>query len=232
MPNILVFDVNETLLDLSALAPEFTRVFGDAGLLEKWFDNVILFAMGLTLANHYRTFGEIGAAALQMLADAEGAPLSEEQARRIAGGIRSLPPHPEVPGALRLLKDAGFRLVTLTNSPLAVVDAQMANAELQPFFERNFSVDTVRRFKPAPEPYRMVAEELGVEPPDISNDMWMIAAHAWDVGGAMQAGYRAAFVARPGKAAYPLFPKPDAAGGDLREVAEAIIEIEREIERR
>jgi len=223
MSKILVFDVNETLLDLSALAPEFAKVFGDAALLDEWFNNVILFAMGLTLANAYRTFGEIGVAALQMLADAGGAPLSEEQARRIAGGIRSLPPHREVPGALRLLKDAGFRLVTLTNSPMAVVDAQMANAELQAFFERNFSVDTVRRFKPAPEPYRMVAEELGVAP----SEMWMIAAHAWDVGGAMQTGYRAAFVARPGKAPYPLFPKPDAIGGDLREVAEAIVEIER-----
>jgi 2-haloacid dehalogenase len=228
MSKILVFDVNETLLDLSALAPEFASVFGDAALLGEWFNQVILFAMGLTLANAYRTFGEIGVAALQMLADAEGAPLSEEQARRIAGGIRSLPPHPEVPGALQFLKDAGFRLVTLTNSPLAVVGAQMANAELQPFFERNFSVDTVRRFKPAPEPYRMVAEELAVE----AGELWMIAAHAWDVGGAMQVGYRAAFVARPGKAPYPLFPKPAAIGGDLREVAEAIVKFEREIEPR
>jgi 2-haloacid dehalogenase len=221
MPKILVFDVNETLLDLGALAPEFKNVFGDAALLDEWFHNVIQYAMGLTLANAYRPFGEVGVAALQMLAEANGVPLPEEQARRIAGGIRTLPPHREVPGALQILRDAGFRMVTLTNSPMAVVDQQMATAGLQPFFERNFSVDTVRRFKPAPEPYRMVAEELQAVP----GELWMIAAHAWDVGGAMQAGYHAAFVARAGKAPYPLFPAPDVTGSDLRAVAEAIVQL-------
>jgi 2-haloacid dehalogenase len=178
--------------------------------------------MGLTLADAYRPFGEVALAALQMIAEAEGVELSDAEARRIAGGIRGLPPHPEVPGALALLKDAGFRLVTLTNSPMAVVDAQMAGAGLQPHFEHNFSVDTVRRFKPSPEPYRMVAESLGVGP----GDLWMIAAHAWDVGGAAQVGYRTAFVARLGKAPYPLFPPPDVIGNNLREAAEAIIALE------
>ena len=49
-----------------------------------------------------------------------------------------------------------------TNSPPAVVDAQMKYANLQQYFERNFSVDAVRRYKPAPEPYQMAAAELGV----------------------------------------------------------------------
>jgi len=227
MSKILVFDVNETLLDLSALAPDFVSLFGDAAFLNEWFNQVILHAMGLTLANAYRPFGEVALAALQMIADAEGVDLSDEEARRIAGGIRTLPPHPEVPGALALLKNAGFRLVTLTNGPMAVVELQMASAGLQPFFERNFSVDTVRRFKPAPEPYRMVAQELGVDPADISNDLWMIAAHSWDIGGAAHVGYRTAFVARPGKAPYPHFPKPSVIGNNLREAAEGIVEIER-----
>lgn len=76
--------------------------------------------------------------------------------------------------------------------------------------------------KPAPEPYRMVATELGV-PVD---RLRMIAAHAWDVGGALRAGCAAAFIGRPGKAAFPLFPKPDVVGNDLREVAEAIVRVE------
>src|SRR5258708_12508645 len=99
MPKILVFDVNETLLDLSALAPEFIRVFGDAALLDEWFNQVVLFAMGLTLANSYRTFGEVAVAALRMLAGAEGAPPSRGNARRTPRGIRIPPPptHPPRP---------------------------------------------------------------------------------------------------------------------------------------
>ncbi len=223
MPATLVFDVNETLLDLRALAPDFEAVFGDAVVLDAWFHQVIQYAMGLTLAGEYRSFGDIALGVLHMMADAEGVDLSDDQARRIAGKIRTLPPHPEVPGALAFLKDAGFRLVALTNNPMAVVDAQMANADLQRFFERNFSVETVRRFKPSPEPYRMVAEELGVAP----QQLWMIAAHAWDVGGAAQVGYRTAFVARPGKAPYPLFPKPNITGNTLLDVAEGIVSMDR-----
>jgi 2-haloacid dehalogenase len=218
----LVFDVNETLLDLQPLAAHFQRVFGDRTVIHEWFSQVILYAEGVTLADSYRTFGDVATAALQMLAEAHGVTLSEQEARHIAGGIRTLPPHPEVAESLGRLKSAGFRLVTLTNSPMAVVEEQMANAQLQPFLERNFSVDTVRKFKPAPEPYWMVARELGTQP----NGLRTIAAHAWDIGGALQAGCAAAFVARPGKALFPLFPQPDIVGKDLREVSDAILATE------
>ena len=216
---ILVFDVNETLLDLRALEPKFVKVFGKPGGLEKWFDQVILYAMGLTLAESYQPFGEIAAAAFQMVAASEGVTVSAEDAKEIIVGIRSLPPHADVVESLTRLRAAGFRMVALTNSPMAVANAQLANAGLQSFFERVFSVDTVRRFKPAPEPYLMVARELGVEPPGLR----MIAAHAWDVGGAMRAGYRAAFIARTGKALFPLFATPDIVGGNMLEAAETII---------
>ena len=113
-------------------------------------------------------------------------------------------------------------MVTLTNSPPAVVDAQMKRGDLQQYFERNFSVDSVRRYKPAPEPYQMVARELAVP----IGQLRMIAAHAWDVGGAMRAGCAAAFVARSGKAVFPLFPQVDIIGADLEEVSESIIRVE------
>ncbi|HEV2121771.1 MAG TPA: haloacid dehalogenase type II, partial [Chloroflexota bacterium] len=54
----------------------------------------------------------------------------------------------------------------------------------------------------------------------------LIAAHAWDIAGATQAGCAAAFVARPGKVLDPLFLAPDIVGDDLREVAERILAIE------
>ncbi len=222
MPRILVFDVNETLLDLNALEPHFQRVFGDKSMLREWFNQVIQFAEALTLAEDYRNFGEVARAALEMTAQAQRIRLTAEDTQQIIGGIRTLPAHPEVPKALDRLKNAGFRMVTLTNSPLAVVEAQMKNSNLQQYFERNFSVEPVRKYKPAPEPYRMVATELGVA----VNRLRMIAAHAWDVGGAMHAGCAAAFIARPGKAVFPLFPKVDVTGNDLAQVAELIVSAE------
>jgi 2-haloacid dehalogenase len=219
---ILVFDVNETLLDLRALEPHFERIFHDRAILREWFNQVIQYAMALTMAGDYKNFGEVARAALEMTAKAQGVKLSPDDAQQIIAGIRSLPAHPEVPESLSRLKSAGFRMVALTNSPPAVVDAQMKHARLEPYLERNFSVDAVRKYKPAPDPYRMVARELSA---DISQ-LRMIAAHAWDVGGALEAGCAAAFIARPGKALFPSFPRPDIVGQDLREVAEAIMTVD------
>ena len=92
----LVFDVNETLLDLRALEPHFVRAFGDKSVLLEWFNQVILFSEAVTLAGNYKNFGEVARAALEMTAAAHGKELSAEAVQQIVGGIRNLPPHPEV----------------------------------------------------------------------------------------------------------------------------------------
>jgi 2-haloacid dehalogenase len=133
--------------------------------------------------------------------------------------MRALPAHPEVAGALERLGGAGFRLASLTNSTEAVAMAQLTNAGLADRFERILSADTVRRLKPAPEPYQMAARDLGVS----IGELRLVAAHAWDVAGALAAGCAAAFVARPGMVLDPLVPAPDIVGRDLDDVAERIM---------
>lgn len=222
MPRIIVFDVNETLLDVSALEPYFVRVFGDGRALREWFSTLLLYSEVSTLAGPYADFPAIARAALEMTAMIRGVQISDEDRDRILESMLALPAHPEVPAGLQRLRDAGLRLVALTNSSSSAAEAQLRNAGLSMFFERVFSVDSVRRFKPAPEPYRFVAQELGVE----TGGLRMVAAHAWDIVGAMRAGCAAAFVARPGKVLYPLAPPPDIAGPDLQAVAGQIVSAE------
>jgi 2-haloacid dehalogenase len=222
MARVCVFDVNETLLDLGALDPHFERVFGDAGVRRAWFLQLLQSALVATVTGAYSDFGEVGGAALEMVAEREGVDLSDEDKQKILGGMRELPPHPEVPESLARLRDAGLRLATLTNSTQQVAEAQMENSGLRDYFEQVLSADTVRRLKPAPEPYRMAAERLGAE----TRHVRLVAAHAWDVAGALRAGCAAAFVARPGMVLDPLVERPDVVGTDLREVADRILEIE------
>jgi 2-haloacid dehalogenase len=118
------------------------------------------------------------------------------------------------------LHDAGLRLAALTNSAPAAAETQLSNAGLKEFFEQIISVDAVKRYKPAPEPYRWAAERLGVH----IGDMRLVAAHDWDVAGAMTAGCKAAFVARPGMVLNPLMPRPDVIGKDLTEVTQRLLE--------
>ena len=222
MARICVFDVNETLLDLGALDPHFERIFGDAGVRRSWFGQLLQSALVATVTDAHSDFGEIGGAALEMAAERQGVTLSDEDKQQIVGGMRELPPHPEVAESLSRLRDSGLRLATLTNSTQQVAEAQMENSGLRGYFEQLLSADAVRRLKPAPEPYHMAAEVLGVEVGEIR----LVAAHAWDVAGALRAGCAAAFVARPGMVLDPLVRRPDVVGADLREVADRIIEVE------
>ncbi len=222
MARVCVFDVNETLLDLAALDPHFERVFGDAGVRRSWFVQVLQSALVATVTGVYSDFGAVGAAALDMTAEREGVKVSDEDRQAILGGMRELPPHPEVPEALDRLRAAGLRLAALTNNTAEVAEAQLGNAGLSDRFEKILSADTVRRLKPAPEPYRAAAEALGVETAQVR----LVAAHAWDVAGAMRAGCAAAFVARPGMVLDPLAEPPDVVGTDLSEVAASIIAAE------
>jgi 2-haloacid dehalogenase len=222
MARVCVFDVNETLLDLRALDAPFARVFGDASVRQVWFAQMIQSALVATVTNAYAEFGTIGGTALEMVAARRGIVLAAAERARILGGMRTLPPHPEVSEGLARLRGAGLRLAALTNSTLQVATDQLTHAGLADSFEQILSADMVRCLKPAPEPYRMAAERMGVAIGDIR----LIAAHAWDIAGALRAGCAAAFIARPGMVLDPLVKRPDIVGADLRDVADQILAVE------
>jgi 2-haloacid dehalogenase len=219
VPMVIAFDVNETLLDLSALDESFQEVFGDAGLRPQWFAQMLQLSFVGGLTGEYVDFTTAQHAALRMLAERTGVPLSDTQATAIVGGMAALPPHPEVPAALGRLRAAGLPLAALTNSVQSVAEAQLAHAGLGHFFDAAISADSVRRLKPAPEPYRAVAERFGVS----ISGVRLVAAHAWDVSGALAAGCRAALVRRPGVVPSPLGAQPDIVGPSLTEVADQIL---------
>ena len=223
MRRVPVFDVNETLLDLGAMGPHFERIFGDAGVRVGWFEQMIQSALVATVTGSYRRFGDHAMAALEMTAERARVELGDGDRAAVGEQMRRLPPHPDVVGALGRLKEAGFRLAALTNSTEEVARAQLEHAGLFDRFDLVLSADMVRRLKPAPEPYRMAAERLGVAVGEVR----LVAAHAWDVAGAAGAGCATAFVARPGKVLDPLAERPGIVGADLGEVAEAILAVDR-----
>jgi 2-haloacid dehalogenase len=215
---VLAFDVNETLLDLSALDELFADTLGDAALRPAWFQTMLQLSFVGGLTDRYVDFTTAQHAALDMLAARTGIDLDAASADRIVGAMEHLPAHPEVADALARLRESGYRQVTLTNSPLAVARAQIANAGLAELFDDVLSADEVRQLKPGPRPYRLVAERTGVE----ISDVMLVAAHAWDVSGALAAGTRAAFIARPGMVPSPLGAQPTLRADDLTELADVL----------
>jgi 2-haloacid dehalogenase len=216
-----VFDVNETLIDIESLRPHFDAMFGDSAVLREWFGQLIMYSMAITMADTYVDFFSLGEAVLQMTADIHHVEISADDRRALGDGMRTMPAHPDVAGGLRLLKDKGYRLVTLTNSPPVAGGATpLEHAGLAGHFERQFSVDSARAFKPAPQLYTGVAAELGVAPAACM----MVAAHVWDTVGAQTAGFDAALITRAGNAPLPAagVPQPTVVVADLVQLADLL----------
>ena len=218
---IIVFDVNETLMNQDGVRPVFDRIFGDPAAMRLWFANLIVYSEALTLAGVYVPFTDIGGAVLRMLATTRGITFSDADVAELTDRFATLPAHPEVPAALRRLRDHGFRLFTLTDNTLPISGRQLQNAGLIEEFERRFSVDeTVHRHKPAPEAYQSVAAELKVDPGDIC----LVACHVWDTIGAQSAGWQAGLILREGNAPLDVGPQPNYIGKDLDAIADQLID--------
>jgi 2-haloacid dehalogenase len=218
LPNI-VFDVNETLLDLETMVPTFERIFGDKLAMRLWFANFIMYSAALTAANTYVPFTDIGGAVMKMLADVRGIKIGDADRKELIEKFSTMPPHPEVPGALRKLRHVGFRLFTLTDNLLDVQERQLAHGGITELFERRFSADGVHRHKPAPETYAYVEKELGGKP----SDFCLIACHTRDTLGAVAAGWQAALIRRPWNDVLSVGPQPHIVGDTLNDVADQLI---------
>lgn len=222
LPSVLVFDVNETLVDIDSLAPLFIELFGDERVLREWFAQLVMYSMSATLSDHYMKFSTLAQGVLRMVGDIHHVHVSDDDLHRLTTGLLTMPAHPDVTEGLARLRDNGFRLVTLTNSP-PNPDGPTAlqSAGLADFFEHQLSVDARRAFKPAPAVYRYVCETLGVAPVDCM----MVAAHVWDTLGAQNVGFSAALIARPGNPPLPVegLPQPDLVVADMHELTQELL---------
>jgi 2-haloacid dehalogenase len=221
-PKVIIFDVNETLLDLTPMKKSVgVALSGRDDLLPLWFSTMLHYSLVDTLRGEYRSFGEIGTAALMMVADINGVALDYDAAKTaIVTPLRSLPAHSDVKQGLQVLSEHDYKVVSLTNSSYKGVETQFKNAALTEFFDKRYSVDSIKKFKPHPDTYKMVLDDLGLKP----EEALMVAAHAWDIAGAKSAGLQTAFIARAGKALYPLAAAPDYIVKDVQELSALLSE--------
>jgi len=216
---LIVFDVNETLLDLETMEPTFERIFGEKSAMRLWFADLILYSAALTVAGCYVPFTDIGSAVMKMLADTRGIKIEDKDKKELTERFSTMPPHPEVPAALRKLRDAGFRLFTLTDNLLEVQTRQLEHGGILDLFERRFSADGVKHHKPSREAYAHVERALGAEP----SQLCLIACHTWDTLGAVAAGWEAALIKRVGNDVLGVGPQPQIVGNDLDDVSNRLI---------
>jgi len=212
----VAFDVNETLFSLAGMRPAFGAVGLDPELVPLRFGRLLRDGFALTALGGYRPFADLAGETLRGLAPDR---IGEPEVTAALAAFRELDPHPDVEPALRQLRDAGVPAVTLTNGSADLVSALLRRAGLDGYLTANLSVDAVRRWKPAPEPYRYAATELAVP----AESLAVVAAHPWDCAGATAAGLRAAWVNRTAHHWPAVFPAPEFSATDLAALVDALL---------
>lgn len=190
----VVFDVNETTLDLAPVRQTVNQLVGPEGGFVVWFQKLLQLSMATTTTGHYLDFSQLAGSALHAVAASSGRSLAEGAMAEIGAAFGELQPYPDVVEGLTTLRDAGWTTIALTNSAPAAVNSQLERAGLSPLFQHIVSVDEVQTYKPAAAPYRHVANLVERKP----EQLWMVACHDWDLAGARAVGYNTAFIQRPG----------------------------------
>jgi len=220
--DVLLFDVNETLLDITILEPLFLRLFNNPQVMRNWFAELVLYSQAMTVSGLYEPFGNLALGALKMVGSNHNVVINDEDIAEFKGLMGSLPPHPDVLPALKRLQAAGFRLATLTNSAPTASPTLLEKAEISDFFEAQFSVEEVKRFKPHPDTYQYAAKALGVE----LDKICLVACHLWDTLGAQTVGCSGAFITRPNNNLLITenLPQPNFVAKNLEHFADLLLE--------
>ncbi|SDB91787.1 2-haloacid dehalogenase [Raineyella antarctica] len=210
--SVIVFDVNETLSDMSLMADRFEEVCAPGYLARLWFATVLREGFALAAAGASARFADIGTEVLRTVLS--GADLDrglDAAVSYVMAGMKELKLHPDVAPGMRLLKEHGYRLVTLSNGSTDVAEQLLGPAGLRDEVDLVLSVEDAGVWKPAQAAYEYAAEACGVRP----EQMMMVAVHPWDLHGAAGAGLRTGWINRT-HARYPeYFRAPDATAATL-----------------
>ena len=204
-PRVVLFDVNETLSDMSPLARRFADVGAPELTAKVWFASLLRDAFALTAAGGTARFATLATAGLRSVLT--GQPLTrdlEDAVDHVMSGFGALGVHPDVPDGIRALKESGLRLATLSNGSADVADRLLTDAGLRREFEHLLSVQEAGVWKPASGSYGYAARTCGVEPAE----MMLVAVHPWDIDGAARAGMSTAWINRDGSPYPEYFTAP------------------------
>jgi 2-haloacid dehalogenase len=192
-PSVILFDVNETLSDLSPLGARFLEVGASASAAPLWFSSVLRDGFALTVMGENPPFAGVARELLLThLADSTLNRSVEEAASHVMDGLAGLELHPDAAHGIHRLHEDGFRLVTLSNGSTSIADRLLEAGQVRDRFEKLLSVEDAGGWKPAAAAYHYAAAQCGVEP----SEMVLVAVHPWDIGGADRAGLQTAWVNR------------------------------------
>jgi 2-haloacid dehalogenase len=213
---LIIFDVNETLSDMSPMRQRFADVGAPETLAGTWFAGLLRDGFALTAAGASEPFARLARETLRV--SLHGVPLNRaphDAVQHVMNGFTTLEVHPDVPDGIRALSELGVRLVTLSNGAASVAQVLLTRAGLHGHFEALLSVEDAGAWKPSARAYAYALDQCDVDP----MDAMLVAVHPWDVDGSARAGLGTAWVNRDGGPYPEYFRTPDLQVRSLTELA-------------
>lgn len=218
----ILFDINETVLDLSILKPKFHQHMGDDNHMSTWFAMLLHSSTVCLVTNTKTDFKKLALAALQSLAGRLKLNIPDEGYHDILSTFACLPAHDDIKPAMTELRKAGFTLVALSNSSSELLKSQLCQSGLSDYFDDAISVEHAQTFKPSKNAYHFALDKLQAHPSKVR----LVATHDWDTHGAMCAGLKAAYIDRSNAPYNPHYLLPDIVAGSMSDIAQKIISID------
>ena len=214
----IIFDAYGTLFDVYSIGAQAERLFPGKGaaVAELWRDKQIEYTRLRTLSNTYKPFWEVTQDALVFTCRKLGLDLTLDAQTQLMGQYAKLQAFPENLGVLQALKARGLKLAILSNGNPDMLHAAVQAAGMQGLFTQVLSVDSVQKFKTAPEAYQLGPDVLGVA----ARDSVFVSSNCWDVCGAAWFGYRTFWVNRANAPVEELGVTPNAQGRSLTDLLE------------
>lgn len=215
LPKVILLDVYETILDMSEMEKKVNLLMNSKKGYKLWFELFMQYSFVDNSIVQFHDFASIANATLRMTSQMLDSRLDQHDIQNVLELMKHLPVKEGVQKGLSELHAMDFRIAALTNSPEMIVIDRMERTGLVSYFEKVFSAEHVRKYKPAMEVYRWAADSLGA----LVADTLMVSAHGWDIAGAENAGMRTAYILQGKQMLYPLAPHPDFTCKDLLDLA-------------
>ncbi len=216
-PSVVVFDVNETLSDMTPLQQRFEDVGLPAAETATWFAGLLRDGFALTSTGANPAFADLGAESLRvrLLAAGAGPDTVDGSVEHVMGGFGGLATHPDVVEGVRALRAVGLRLVTLSNGSSSVAEGLLTRAGIIDDFEQLLSVADAPAWKPVSSAYQHALDACRVS----GAEAVLVAVHPWDIDGAAKAGLRTGWLNRTGGRYPAYFRAPELVATDLVDLA-------------
>ncbi|WP_321282861.1 haloacid dehalogenase type II [Exiguobacterium profundum] len=212
----IVFDVYGTLFDVHSVKGACEQEFPEKGaaISQVWRTKQLEYFFWRHMMGRYEDFDTVTRDALRYALTVHDVPFTKEIEQRLIASYAHLTPYKEVESVLKEMYDV--KTVILSNGTDEMLKALLHNTGLTDYFDELVSVDRIKQPKPTPAAYMHWFKKSGLR----RDEVLFLSSNGWDIAGAKNFGFHAAWINRNDLPFESIDIEPDAIYPNLNNLSE------------